>query len=84
MASASETRDASALKDVFSVRSHSLTWTVPCDASLPISFVPHMEISVDRIRKILVATDHSNAARRAETRAAMLSVELSAAQLGKQ
>ena len=37
-----------------------------------------MEIPVDRIRKILVATDYSDDARRAENRAAMLSVELKA------
>jgi nucleotide-binding universal stress UspA family protein len=38
----------------------------------------HTEDFVDRIRKILVATDYSEDARRAETRAAMLSVELKA------
>jgi nucleotide-binding universal stress UspA family protein len=37
-----------------------------------------MEITVNRIRRILVATDYSEHARRAETRAAMLSVELMA------
>ena len=37
-----------------------------------------MENPVDRIRKILVATDYSEDARRAENRAAMLSVELKA------
>jgi nucleotide-binding universal stress UspA family protein len=37
-----------------------------------------MEVFMDRVRKILVATDYSEQARRAETRAAMLSVELKA------
>lgn len=41
-------------------------------------FVNDTELIVDRLRKILVATNYSDDARRAETRAAMLSVELNA------